>query len=57
MNTRFHDGTIYGCNDFERFRRLARDNFRDGFEAVNMIAGIDAFGRIANGEIGACLQA
>ena len=40
-------------DDVERPGILARDDLGDGLEAMQLVAGIDALGRIADGEIAA----
>ena len=43
-------------DDIERAGVLRRDHLHDGLEAVLLVAGIDALGRIADGEIDSGLQ-
>ena len=42
-------------DDIERLGILRRDDLGDGLEAVHLVAGIDALGRIADVEIAARL--
>ena len=44
-------------DDAQRLLVLARHHFGDGFEAMVLVARIDALRRIADGEIGAAAQA
>ena len=56
VHTGFHNRFIDGSDDIKGCGVLAGDDFGDGFKAVDLIARIDAFGRIAEREINAALQ-
>jgi hypothetical protein len=51
MNPSFHHRTIHVSKDIERTRILSGHHFRNGLKAVLLVAGIDAFRRIADCEI------
>ena len=56
MNAGFHHRAVSIGNDVERLRILRRNHFRDRFQAMLLVAGVDALRRIAYVEIGANLE-
>ena len=57
MNAGRHDRSVDVSDNIERLRILRRDHLHDRLEAVLLVAGIDALGRISDREIDAGLQA
>jgi hypothetical protein len=51
------DGPVHCAKSFGNFRRLARNHFRDAINRVFAVAGIDAFGAVAQKEIDAANKA
>ncbi len=56
MNAGRHHRAVDVGDDIERARILRRHHLDDGLEAMLLVAGIDALGRIADGEIAPALR-